>query len=97
MTTVNAICPAGQRLYRNGADCAIGGYRAIKFRAPASACSPCTLRAKCLRKPDTTVSRQFAVLARQQQATHAEQMRQRIDSDIGRAHGGRHHQHRRYR
>jgi transposase len=85
----HAICPAGQRLYRNGADCAIGGYRAIKFRAPASACSACALRAQCLRTPDTTVTRQFAVLVRQKQATHGDRMRQRIDSDIGRAQYGR--------
>lgn len=49
----HAICPAGQRLYRNGRDCALkGGFRALKFRAPISACSGCALRAQCLRKPD---------------------------------------------
>jgi transposase len=85
----HAICPAGQRLYRNGADCAVKGYRAVKFRAPASACRPCALRAKCLRTPDTTLTRQVAVLVRQRQATHAEQMRERIDTDLGRAQYGR--------
>ena len=81
----HAICPAGQRLYRNGADCTVGGYRAIKFRAPASACRACALRAKCLRTPATTLTRQFAVLVRQKQTTHADKMRERIDSDLGRA------------
>jgi transposase len=84
-----ALCPAGQRMYRNGKDCSVGSYRAIKFRAPTSACSTCTLRAHCLRKPDATVTRQFAVLIKQPQATHAERMRQRIDSDVGRALYGR--------
>jgi hypothetical protein len=80
-----ALCPAGQRLYRNGKDCIVGRYRAIKFRAPASACGACTLRANCLRKPDTTLTRQFAVLIKQEQATYADRMRKRIDSDVGRA------------
>jgi hypothetical protein len=84
----HAICPAGQRLYRNG-DCAVGGYRAIKFRAPASACSACPLRAQCLRKPATTLTRQFAVLIRRAQLTYTDTMRRRIDSDLGRKQYGR--------
>jgi hypothetical protein len=79
----HAICPAGQRLYRNG-DCVVGGYRAIKFRAPASACTHCSLRAQCLCKPDTTLTRQFAVLVRRRRVTYAERMRRRLDSDAGR-------------
>jgi hypothetical protein len=85
----HAVCPAGQRLHRNGGDCSIGGYRAIKFRAPVSACSGCALREKCLRKPETTRSRQVAVLIRKQQPTHSERMRQRIDSEQGREQYGR--------
>jgi hypothetical protein len=57
-----AICPAGKRLYRNGKDCTMDGYRAIKFHAPESACDDCALRAKYLRKPDTTAARQVALL-----------------------------------
>ncbi|WP_238530881.1 hypothetical protein, partial [Rhodanobacter spathiphylli] len=44
---------AGQRLHRNGKDCTIGGYAAIKFRAQEAACKDCPLRTKCLRKPQT--------------------------------------------
>jgi transposase len=80
----HAICPAGKRLYRNGKDCTIRGYRAIKFRAPESACADCTLRAKCLRKPDTTPVRQVALLTRTLTATHTQRMRERIDSPAGR-------------
>jgi transposase len=80
----HATCPAGQRLHRNGADCKVGNYRAIKFRAAASACRDCALRTKCLRSPTTTVTRQVAVLVRHTQSPFTEQMRQRIDSDIGR-------------
>ncbi len=45
----HALCPAGQRRYRNGGECRIGHYHAIKFRAPVSACADCPLRARCLR------------------------------------------------
>ena len=80
----HAICPAGQRLYRNGKDCTVSSNTAIKFRAPQSACANCTLRSQCLRKPDTTKGRQLAVLTRKQTQTHTERMRQRIDSEQGR-------------
>jgi len=85
----HATCPAGQRLYRNGKQCAVGGYQAIKFRAPESACRDCALRRRCLRKPETTTSRQFAVLMRKVPATHSESMRTRIDSPEGREQYGR--------
>jgi len=39
-----ATCPAGKRLHRNGKDCTIGGYAAIKFRAPDAACKGCPTR-----------------------------------------------------
>jgi len=47
----HATCPAGQRLYRNGKDCTVGEYQAVRIRAPISACSGCALRAQCLRNP----------------------------------------------
>ena len=84
----HAICPAGKTLHRNGKDCTIGSYRAIKFRAPISACKDCPLRSKCLRKPDTTPARQVALLMRKQAASHTERMRARIDSARGRQHYG---------
>ena len=39
------ICPAGQRLHRNGANVLVGNgnYRAIKFRGPKSVCRACKL------------------------------------------------------
>jgi hypothetical protein len=80
----HATCPSGQRLYRNGKDCTVGSYKAIKFRAPIGACSGCNLRAKCLRNPRTTPSRQVALLTRSQKTTRSARMRQRIDSREGR-------------
>jgi transposase len=85
----HAICPAGKKLYRNGRDCTIGGYAAVKFRAPASACVDCPLRSQCLRKPDKTKVRQVAVLTRKSTATHTQAMRACIDSALGRQHYGR--------
>ena len=85
----HATCPAGQRLYRNGKQCTVGAYRALKFRAPLSACRDCALRKQCLRKPDATPARQVAVLTRTEVATHSEAMRTRIDSDAGREQYGR--------
>jgi transposase len=80
----HASCPAGQTLHRNGGDCTIGRYRAIKFRAPITACAACALRKQCLRKPESTPSRQVALLFRKQATTHTQRMRERIDSDSGR-------------
>ena len=80
----HAICPAGKTLYRNGADCHIGRHRAIKFRAPQSACADCPLRAACLRKPDVTKARQVALLIRDKAISHTQRMRNRIDSVDGR-------------
>ena len=84
----HATCPAGKKLYRNGKDCTIGGYTAIKFRAPQSACKQCPLRTQCLRKPDTTPSRQLAVLTGKSEVTHTQRMRERIDSHEGRVQYG---------
>jgi transposase len=81
----HATCPAGKRLYRNGHDCALrGGFRAMRFRAPAGACADCLLREQCLRKPDSTKSRQVAVITERPQQTYTERMRERIDSEAGR-------------
>ncbi len=46
----HCVCPAGQRLYRNGAKCRIGGQRAVPFTGAKSACGKCAKRAQCLRK-----------------------------------------------
>ena len=85
----HAVCPAGKTLYRNGKNCTIGGYDAIKFRAPTSACTDCALRTQCLRKPESTPSRQVAVLTRKAIVTHTQRMRERIDSEQGREQYGR--------
>jgi hypothetical protein len=40
----HCICPAGKRLYRNGANCNIGGRRAVKFTGAKRDCENCALR-----------------------------------------------------
>ncbi len=87
------ICPAGKRLYQNGANCRHNGHLAVKFQGALRDCGPCTLREKCLRKPDTTPARQvsfFRGRAPGGQVSCAELMRRAIDSERGRAlYGGR--------
>jgi len=52
------ICPAGNRMYRNGGNVFVNGYHAVKFRGPKTACRACEVRAQCLKHPDRTESRQ---------------------------------------
>src|SRR3989338_5281403 len=81
-------CPAGQSLYGNGSNITIRGYRAVKFRAPKSACRPCHLRNQCLRHPERTETRQVAFFSGK--ASHhpyplTQKMKQKIDSPAGKA------------
>jgi hypothetical protein len=50
----HCLCPAGKRLYRNGAECTINGYAAAKYTGAARDCVPCEQRTRCLRTPETT-------------------------------------------
>ncbi len=81
------ICPAGKRLYRNGGNVLINGRRAIKFRGSKMNCVPCGLRAKCMKDPARTVTRQVAYFtgATEHKAeTFSQKMRRKIDSLAGR-------------
>ncbi len=81
------ICPAGKRLYRDGANVLINGKRFIKFRGSKTNCIPCGLRAKCMKNPDQTVTRQFAYYTgknEQHAKTFTEKMKEKIDSIAGR-------------
>jgi hypothetical protein len=85
----HCICPAGKRLYRNGANVLVGNgnYRAIKFRGPKSICRACKVRARCLKYPDRTQARQVHFLlgrSKKGQETYTQKMKQKIDSDRGR-------------
>ena len=56
----HCVCPAGKRLYRNGAECTINGYAATKYAGAERDCVPCEQRTRCLRTPDRTKVRQVA-------------------------------------
>ena len=83
------ICPAGNRLHRNGGNVLVGNgqYRAIKFRGPKTVCRACKLRSQCLKYPDRTETRQVHFMlgkSKQGQETYTQKMKQKIDSDRGR-------------
>ncbi len=82
------VCPAGKRLYRSGYNISIRNYKVFKFKGPKSACLPCKLRARCLRKPEKTEIRQVAFFTGRSatgEQRFTEKMKQKIDSTIGRA------------
>ena len=81
----HCVCPAGKRLYRNGANCTINGYITMKFTGAQQDCIPCTRRKECLRTPDKTKARQVSFFqGRRVPNPHVEQMKSQVDSDLGR-------------
>jgi transposase len=81
------ICPAGQRLYRSGGNIKVKDYQAVKFKGPKSSCVPCSLRKRCLRKPEKTEIRQVAYLTgkkRNGSERFTEKMKAKIDTEMGR-------------
>ena len=83
----HCICPAGNKLYRSGSNVEVGNHLATKFKGPKSACAPCKLRVKCLRKPDITEIRQVAFFhgrSEKGEKTFTERMKCKIDSTVGR-------------
>lgn len=82
----HCICPAGKRLYGNGSNCTLNGFVAIKFQGAVRDCQPCELRPHCLRKPETTKTRQVAYFMgkRQGRESYTDRMKRRIDSELGR-------------
>ena len=86
-------CPAGRLLYQNGSNCNHNGHLAVKFQGALRDCGPCTLRDKCLRKPETTKTRQVSFFYGKTpggKVSYIERMKRAIDSERGRAlYGGR--------
>lgn len=82
------MCPAGKSLYRSGKDVVIKGYVADHFRGAKRDCLPCAHRARCLRTPEKTATRQVAFFhgrAAEKRESHTTRMKQRLDSPKGRA------------
>jgi transposase len=87
------VCPAGKSLYQNGANCNHNGQLAVKFQGALRDCMPCTQRDKCLRKPETTQTRQVSFFygkTADGKLSYIDLMKRAIDSERGRAlYGGR--------
>ena len=82
------ICPAGNKLYRNGRNIKIRGFGFVKFRGASTHCVPCRLRAKCLRDPERTLTRQvvfFTGRATDAPETYTQKMKKKIDTPQGRS------------
>jgi len=87
------VCPAGKSLYRKGRHLVINGYVGEQFQGAKRDCLPCTQRARCLRTPETTPTRQVVffhgrVPRPPQSESHTTRMKRRLDSPEGRAHYG---------
>jgi hypothetical protein len=81
------ICPAGRRLYRNGANVQVRGNIGVKFRSAKRDCQGCALRERCMRNPGHSETRQvvfFLGRKKDKAPSFTEHMRQKIDSDAGR-------------
>jgi transposase len=83
----HCICPAGERLYRNGGRVRMRDQWAVKFTGSKHSCQDCALRRQCLRYPDRTAVRQVTIARGRltdKPPTFAARMRERIDSERGR-------------
>jgi transposase len=81
------ICPAGKRLYGNGGNCTINGYRAMKFQGAKQDCEPCPLRSQCVKNPAQTKTRQVSFFLGKAPGheSHTDRMKVKIDSPQGKA------------
>lgn len=80
-------CPAGHRLYRNGSNIKIHGFLAVKFRGAKSVCGPCIFRARCLKTPERTETKQMTIFIGRSEAAKEspiEKMRRKFDTLFGR-------------
>ena len=77
----HCICPAGKRLYRSGVN-----EKRYQFKGTQTTCVSCTLREKCIRKPEKTIIRQVAYFAGRtgDGPTFTDRMKRKIDSTVGR-------------
>jgi hypothetical protein len=82
------VCPAGKSLYRKGQSNVTRGYVAEHFRGAKRDCVPCEQRARCLRHPERTPTRQVAFYRDGPgpgPKPFTTQMKARIDAADGRA------------
>ena len=79
-------CPAGKKLYQNGANCLHNGLIGTKFQGAQRDCLPCERRNQCLRTPDKTQTRQVCFFRGKAdlQESATDRMKRAIDSERGR-------------
>ena len=85
--TQTCICPAGKKLYRNGHNRDLNGYETVRFRGAKRDCVPCDQRARCMKDPSKTQTRQATIfIGRSESAPqpYIDHMKQKIDSPQGR-------------
>jgi transposase len=83
--TGKLICPAGHELYVRSRNYVNNdGYKGIIYQAPKKVCIACELRAKCLRKPDKTESRQVTIIYGKRPGSITDEMKNKIDTPEGR-------------
>lgn len=83
----HCLCPAGQRLHRNGANVVVAGRIGVRFKGSQRTCAACPLRSQCLRHPDRSPYRQVLFLrgcVPGKPEKYVERMRRKIDSGRGR-------------
>lgn len=86
------VCPAGKSLYGNGSHCLTNGLVSVRFRGAQRDCMPCSHRARCLRTPAKTQTRQVAFFQGKAASTpesYTDKMKRCIDSPEGRTLYGR--------
>jgi transposase/IS5 family transposase len=85
-TTGRLVCPAGQKLYRNGSGIVTAnGYRVSSHRSLARDCDGCALRTKCLRNLARGSTRQVRLFHGREPGSLTEAMKAKIDTPQGRA------------
>ena len=80
------ICPAGKKLYQNGANCIHNELIGTKFQGAQRDCLPCALRDQCLRTPEKTKTRQVCFFRGRAdpQESATDRMKRAIDAERGR-------------
>ncbi len=85
--TGKLVCPAGKLLYvKNRNFVSSDGIRGTAYQAKKTDCRVCPLRLRCLRNPKTESRQVVKFTGKEAHAppSYLEQMRQRIDSPLGR-------------
>ncbi len=85
--THTCICPAGKKLYSNGRNLDLNGYKTMRFRGAKRDCLPCDQRDRCMKDPTKTLTRQTTIfIGRSNSAPqpYIDHMKHKIDTPQGR-------------